>query len=412
MNRRRLQKLDMGRMTVGITLTGMLCLSAWTVDTVHRPASRVIASLPGQAIALAEDITSSPSVVRTDVAGWDLPVTRNARVDYWINFLSTTRRVKMQRWMEASGRYVPMIQTELRARGMPEDLIYLALIESGFSPNAYSKAKAVGMWQFMEETGRRQGLEVSQYVDERRDPVKATGAALDFLQSLHKQFGSWYLAAAAYNSGPNRIERLLREHEGGMRGDEELYWSIAPYLPQETRDYVPLMLAAGFIAKNPESYGFTNLNYDEPLGFATVSVPGATSLSTIARASATEDSVVRGLNPQLVLGRTPPGRATDVRIPEMHAGAFAKNFTRVAADAPREAAVRAVAAVRTSKNAKSVSHSSAKTHVVKRGETLTAIARKYGVSVASLRAANTGVSGRALKTGKVLRVPATRVALN
>jgi membrane-bound lytic murein transglycosylase D len=406
MNRRRLQKLDLRRMTVGLTLTGMLCLGAWTAGTVRQPSGMDTAT---SARAAVEGPAASMSSVQMNFPGWDMPVTRNDRVEYWIRFLSTTRRVKMQQWLEASGRYVPMIQGELRERGMPQDLIYLALIESGFAPNAYSKANAVGLWQFIAETGRRQGLEVSEYVDERRDPVKATGAALDFLKSLHTQFGSWYLAAAAYNSGPNRIERLLREHEGGARGDEELYWRIAPYLPQETRDYVPLMLAAGFIAKDPASYGFSNLNYDDPLGFATVSVPGATSLSTVAKASATDDSIVRGLNPQLVVGSTPPGRATDVRIPEMHAGAFAANFTRVAAGA------RAVAArtpVRKSSTRSALQLT--KKHVVRRGETLAAIARKYRVTVASLRAANNGVSARTLKAGKVLRVPhaRTRVALN
>ena len=121
---------------------------------------------------------------------------------------------------------------------MPEDLSYLALIESGFSPGATSRAKATGLWRFIAETGRRYGLKVTPYVDERRDHVKATDAALDYLQELRGRFGSWYLAAAAYNSDENRVERILRERTGSARGEEALYWQIAPFLPRETQDYV------------------------------------------------------------------------------------------------------------------------------------------------------------------------------
>src|SRR5690554_3075524 len=182
-------------------------------------------------------------------ARWDLTVTRNDRVEYWIRFLRTRNRDRTRLWLERSGRYAPMIRRELRARGMPEDLVYLALIESGFSPRAYSSAHAVGIWQFIAATARRYGLEVSSYVDERRDPIASTRAALDYLQDLYGRFGSWYLAAAAYNTGENRVERILRQRVGGARGHDSLFWKIDQYLPRETRDYVPLMLAAGHIAK-------------------------------------------------------------------------------------------------------------------------------------------------------------------
>jgi hypothetical protein len=160
---------------------------------------------------------------------------------------------------------------------MPEDLFYLAMIESGLSNRAVSHASAVGLWQFIAETGRRYGLEVSTYVDERRDPLKSTDAALDYLTDLHDRFGSWYLAAAGYNSGENRVERILRQRAGGQKGDDALYWRIASHLPRETRDYVPLMLAAGHIGKDPNAYGFYGIEHQAPLAFDRVEVGGASA---------------------------------------------------------------------------------------------------------------------------------------
>jgi membrane-bound lytic murein transglycosylase D len=252
---------------------------------------------------------------RLPVIAWDLPVTRNDRVDFWIRWLSRHNHARTALWLERSGRYAPMTREKLRARGMPEDLIYLALIESGFSPSATSRAQAIGLWQFVAETGQRYGLKLTPYLDERYDPVKSTDAALRYLRELHARFGSWYLAAAAYNSGENKVARLLREHAGGARGDETLYWRISPYLPQETRDYVPLMLAAGYIGKEPGKYGFVNLDYQLPLRFQTVKIPGGVSLSTVARAIEVAADDVEELNPHLVLKMTPPGRVTEVRIP-------------------------------------------------------------------------------------------------
>ena len=256
----------------------------------------------------------APAVALTGARG-ELPVTRNDRVETWIGFLQGRNRDRTGLWLQRSGRYAPMIRQALRERGMPEDLVYVAFIESGFSPRAYSRAKAAGIWQFIAETGRRYGLEVSSYVDERCDPLKATTAALDYLEKLHHQFGNWYLAAAAYNSGENRVARVLRERRENERGTEELFWRIAPYLPQETRDYVPLMLAAGRIGREPEKYGFVDLEYHLPLTFETVEVPGGTRLAAVARAIQVDVGDVEELNPHLVRKMTPPGRVTEVRIP-------------------------------------------------------------------------------------------------
>lgn len=317
---------------------------------------------------------------------WDLTPTLNDRVEYWIRFLRTRNHERTRLWLERSGRYAPMIRRELRARGMPEDLVYLALIESGFSTRAYSRAHAVGIWQFIAETGRRYGLRITPYVDERRDPVAATRAALDYLQDLYRRFGSWYLAAAAYNTGENRVERILRQRVGGARGHDSLFWKIDQYLPRETRDYVPLMLAAAHIAKEPEKYGFRNLRYHAPLEFETVQVPGSVSLAAAAKAAGVGAEVVRDLNPHLVRAMTPPGQSWALRIPKGRRELFARNFARMGPD-ERLAVVH---------------------HTVRRGETLSHIAVRYGTTVNALRAANDWINPRRIRVGQRLRVPANR----
>lgn len=323
-------------------------------------------------------------------AKWELPIVRNARVDYWIDFLKGRNHEKTRQWLERSGKYAPMIRAKLRERGMPEDLVYLAMIESGFSPRAYSRAHAVGLWQFISETGRRYGLEVSSQVDERRDPVKATDAALDYLEDLYDRFGSWYLAAAAYNTGEGRVERILRQHAGGRKGDDDLFWKIDQYLPRETRDYVPLMLAAAHIAKDPARYGFRNLVYEAPLAYEEVRVPGGTTLRAVAEAAEVDHDEIRELNPQFVRGTTPMRRYVTVRIPEGRGTVFAVNFMRMKLGGDLAAATTE--------------------HTVRRGETLSHIARRYGTTVRALQEANGGLDPRRLRAGQSIRIPARRDA--
>ncbi len=282
---------------------------------------------------------------------WDLPAKRTDRVAYWEGILTGPRREKMKQWLEQSGRYVPMIRRELRARGMPEDLVYLALAESGFSPNARSRTAAVGLWQLMEQTGRQLGLRETSYVDQRRDPIASTNAALDFLTDLHDQLGSWWLAAAAYNCGPNRVARVLREVTGKSKGDDETYWQIASHLPKETQDYVPLILAEGEIAKDPARFGFKDLDYHAPLRFDSVRVPGGTRLATVSRATGVDTALVLQLNPHYVRSVTPPVKASDwvVRIPVGLSPTFAANFPHLVQEqrqADARAAEQAAAAQR------------------------------------------------------------------
>jgi membrane-bound lytic murein transglycosylase D len=190
--------------------------------------------------------------------GWDLPNLDNARVDSWIKTFSTVPKVKdrFALWLDRKSTYEPMISAKLAERDMPQDLIYLAMIESGFNPKAKSPAKAGGLWQFVSETGQRYGLTVNKRVDERNHPAKATDAALSYLSDLHDRFGSWYLAAAAYNTGENRVGRIMRQVTGSEKGTDADYYRISSLLPKETREYVPMMIAAARISKDPVKYGF------------------------------------------------------------------------------------------------------------------------------------------------------------
>jgi membrane-bound lytic murein transglycosylase D len=223
--------------------------------------------------------------------------------------------------------YGEFIRSRLRDRGMPEDLFYLAMIESGLSNRAVSHAAAVGIWQFIAETGRRYGLEVTTYVDERRDPVKATDAALDYLEYLYDRFGSWYLAAAGYNSGrtgwtdPPAASGWRSVATTRCTGDRA-------YLPRETRDYVPLMLAAGHIGKDPNAYGFYGLEHQA----AAVVRPSwrwmAASAWRGGEGGRCGGAAVRELNPHLVRGVTPPGRTWEVRVPVGRRAAVLANLDR------------------------------------------------------------------------------------
>jgi membrane-bound lytic murein transglycosylase D len=156
---------------------------------------------------------------------------------------------------------------------------------------------------------------VSTYIDDRRDPIKATGAALTYLQEMHGRFDSWYLSAAGYNTGENRVGRLMREITGSEKGTDEGYWSIWERLPSETRDYVPLMLAMGHIAKEPAKYGFHDLKYEEPLQFEEVMIPGGTKLADVAAAARVDSEVIYDLNPHFLKKQTPPDRDMVVRVP-------------------------------------------------------------------------------------------------
>jgi len=289
-------------------------------------------------------------------------------------------------WLSRLGRYEGMIRERLRARGLPEDLVYLTLIESGLSNTAVSRARAVGMWQFMSATGRGYGLQIDAWVDERRDPFKATDAAVNHLQDLVQRLGSVYLAAAAYNAGAGRIEREIRRLPGEPDTvDDQTFFQIADRrnLRRETRDYVPKLIAAALIAKQPGRYGFTDIERMPPLVFDEVSVPDATGLDVLARLADTSVAALLELNPQYVRGITPPQRAVVVRVPRGKGARVAERY----ADLPVNERVTFV------------------DHYVTTGQTLSGIAQRYQVTVTMLQAANPHLRAHALRVGQRIIVP-------
>jgi membrane-bound lytic murein transglycosylase D len=259
--------------------------------------------------------------VRTPVPAADggtegMPADMAHRVERWLDAFQTTRREELDMLLARREVYADLILSKLRERGMPDDLLYIAVIESGLSPRAVSPVAAVGLWQFMAPTAEQYGLRVDAFVDERMDPEAATDAALDYLAWLHHRFGgSWTLAAAAFNAGPSRVEDVLNRHVEGWVGGDDLYWEILEHLPLETREYVPKMMAVTRLAYEADALGMTSNEY-EPYRYDTVFLPGGSSLEAVARSLGLQASSLRVLNPHLIRGVTPPDEIYGVRVPE------------------------------------------------------------------------------------------------
>jgi peptidoglycan lytic transglycosylase D len=262
----------------------------------------------------ALSIRSILAVTGTISASYDIPMAEDERVAQWIRYLQGPFRKWYWIWLSRSTRYVPIFREILTKHGLPQDLIFLAMIESGFSPNAYSWAHAAGPWQFVQPTGRRYGLDVGFWLDERRDFERATHAAAKYLKKLYDQFGDWYLAWAAYNAGEGRVEYAIRR--AGTRD----FWKLSRtwHLKRETKHYVPKLLAAAIIAKQPSRYGFGDVEYLPPFDWDVVTVTTAVDLKTLAKGCgdpSLEDEL-KFLNPSLRRSVTPPGRRYDVRVPK------------------------------------------------------------------------------------------------
>jgi membrane-bound lytic murein transglycosylase D len=222
-------------------------------------ASGVVAPKPGPATTLSDTgkrkADFGPSIAQLDILGIN-----HSRIDSWVKRLSTTLKSSFEESLVRMNKYASMMSTKLDQRGMPQDLKYLAMIESEFNPAARSPVGAVGLWQFMGSTARRFGLKVGGGVDQRKDPAASTDAALTYLSKLHDKFGSWYLAAAAYNAGEGTVQHALQKMTGRTTGTDADFFKILPALPKETRDYVPKLIAAARIGNNPSQYGISTPN--------------------------------------------------------------------------------------------------------------------------------------------------------
>ena len=315
----------------------------------------------------------------------------HARVQYYINFFLGPARGRFAIWLERLTRYEGMIRERLRLYGVPEDMVYLALIESGYSNTAVSRSNAVGMWQFMSATGRSYGLAIDTWVDERRDPWRATDAAARHLRDLNERFGSWYLAAAAYNGGAGRVSRGIdRVHGPGAALSDTVFFALydSRYLRLETKDYVPKLIAAAIIAKEPARFGFRVESRPSTHVFDEVTIEEQTGLDVIARLADTTTAAIVEINPHFHRGATPPGRAVTVRVPRGHGAMVAQRWVAL----PARERVSFVE------------------HRVVSGETLGQIANRYRVTVSLLQAANRGVEPRRLRVGSVLVVPISAAA--
>jgi membrane-bound lytic murein transglycosylase D len=316
----------------------------------------------------------------------DIPLTLNGKVEYFVNYFQTRGRAAFARWLSRSERYIPLMKDVLRKEKLPEDLVYLAMIESGFTPHAISVASAVGPWQFMSGTGKRYSLRIDPWIDERRDPLKSTIAAALYLKELYALFNNdWYLAAAGYNAGENKILRAIDKY------NSRDFWELTKgsYLKPETKDYVPKLLAAAIIAKEPARYGFADVAYLPPLELDTVTVPSRTDLELVARITDVPYPALKELNPELRRWCTPPDYANyQLKLPKGKKGLFEAEYAKIA------------------ENQRYSERIVYTRYRAKKRETLAAVAKRFNTSVEALAEANHLKSTARLR-GKTILIPVT-----
>lgn len=339
------------------------------------------------------DETSAPQPSSPPPA-WDIevaPYESHERVEYFVQRFSGPLKASFELAMERQSRYAPMIRERLRAGGLPEDMIYLSLIESWYDPHAYSIAAAVGMWQFMTTTARGVGLRVDWWVDERRDPVRSTEGAVAYLNELRETFGSIYLASAAYNGGPGRVQRGLNAHASALEGaaGDDLFFALrdnTSALRPETRDYVPKLIAAALVGKDPARYG-VDVRAVNPWTFDSVQVDANVPLTAVAKASGVSLDTIRDYNPQYLRGMTPPtGQAVWLRVPVGSVAGFDSAFAALPED----------------------ERTATKRYVTRDGDFITRIARNNGLTAQQLNWYNpqaTRLANGNLHTGQRILVP-------
>jgi len=323
-------------------------------------------------------------VVDTQALHFDIPLYTHPLVDVYIDYFTGRGRWVFERWLNRASQMVPIMQPILERRGVPKDLVYLAMIESGFSPHAYSSAAASGYWQFMSPTGRLYGLKENLFIDERRDFVRATEAAASYLSSLRRQMGDWHLAWASYNAGEGRIRRALRDTKTST------FWeliSVKNNLAKETVHYVPKVIAAAIVAKDAARYGF-RITPQPPWTYDEITVKDSLDITVLAKAMKVPPETLRKLNPSLLHDITPPGKTMTVRVPE----GLAPTARTALAKIPQSRRLNFLA------------------HAVRKGETLSGIARKLGSNVEMLRQFNHLSPKSHLRIGQKLIVPTFKLA--
>lgn len=332
--------------------------------------SRLVVDVHGSQLTTAVDLGSS------------IPLDINADVQREISRFRTSSRQFFLDSYRRSGQYRPMILRKLRAAGLPEELSWLPLVESGFKNRALSSARALGMWQFISSTGSRYGLDRSQWIDERMDPAKSTDAAIGYLTNLHGMFGDWMLALAAYNCGENRVQRLIR---GQRNGFLDRFWDLYDKLPRETRRYVPRLLATLLIVNDPVKYGFELPEPMPPIRFEVANVSRHVRLADLDKALGLKTKTLAVLNPELRHGST-PGKAYALKVPAGVASSFDAKLAALPVSAPPAETTYA-------------------RHRVRRGETLSTIARRYGSSVNAIARASNLRSRHRIRVGQRLKIP-------
>lgn len=313
-----------------------------------------------------------------------MPVQINKYVLTWISYYQGRGRKHMRRYLERSRRYQFLMQSLLKEASVPEDLFYVPLIESGFASHAYSHASAVGYWQFIKGTATRYGLRVDGFVDDRKDPVLSTKAAIKYFKTLHNMFGDWYLGLAAYNSGENRIKRYIRKYK------VKNYWTFVKrrILPRETRNYVPKFLAALLIAKNPSMYGFYDIKYHKPFSSDYVTIKKSISLKLLSKEMKVSFSELRKLNSRYLTDWVPvkKGLSISIRVPKKLKQLALKSLEKSYAKKPL------------------LSFSYYFYYRVKKGDNLSGIARKFRSKISTLIRLNRLKRRHFLRIGQKLKI--------
>jgi membrane-bound lytic murein transglycosylase D len=332
----------------------------------------------------------------------DFPIETNPTIQQFINYFQGRGRSTMEAGLRRSGQFMQMARKIFREEGVPEDITWLGQVESAWRPPAQSRVGASGLWQFMPGTGQGYGLRQTAWIDERNGFEKATRASARYLKDLYNHFGDWQLAMAAYNTGQGNIDRAV------ARAGSKSYWKIFPYIAQETRNYVPSILATMLIAKNPAKYGFPNVRPDAPLAYDIVQVPSATSLSVIAQATSVSTDYIRMLNPELRRDTTPRGESYQVRIPAGKANQFVAALKGIPIE-KRDAPANNVQLTGYTRAKADVSATPATPGLMKikarAGDTPVKLAVRYNVSAEEIAKLNGTSIDAELPAGKEVKLP-------